>query len=76
MCLYLVENPRKKEFVDSELARGRVSKFYWWVAIRSRGWGLVSLIVELQFFQDSGFKFTLRIARLNPPRFLLVWFPR
>ena len=28
MCLYLVENPRKKEFVDSELARGRVSKFY------------------------------------------------
>ena len=26
---------RKKEFVDSELAGGRVSKFYWWVAIRS-----------------------------------------
>ena len=26
---------RKKESVDSELARGRVSKFYWWVAIRS-----------------------------------------
>ena len=24
MCLYLVENPRKKESVDSELARGRV----------------------------------------------------
>ena len=36
---------RKKESVDSELARGRVSKFYWWVAIRSRAWGLVSLIV-------------------------------
>ena len=34
MCLYLVENPRKKESVDSEFARGRVSKFYWWVAIR------------------------------------------
>ena len=45
VCLYLVENPRKKEFVDSELARGRVSKFYWWVAIRSRVWRLVSLIV-------------------------------
>ena len=28
-----------------ELACGRVSKFYWWVAIRSRAWGLVSLIV-------------------------------
>ena len=33
VCLYLVENPRKKEFVDSEFvdsefARGRVSKFY------------------------------------------------
>ena len=28
-CLYLVLNPRKKESVDSELARGRVSKFYW-----------------------------------------------
>ena len=27
------------------VARGRVSKFYWWVAIRSRAWGLVSLIV-------------------------------
>ena len=36
---------KKKESVDSELARGRVSKFYWWVAIRSRAWGLVSLIV-------------------------------
>ena len=36
---------RKKESVDSELARGRVSKFYWWVAIRSQAWGLVSLIV-------------------------------
>ena len=29
VCLYLVENPRKKESVDSEFARGRVSKFYW-----------------------------------------------
>ena len=38
-------NPRKKESVDSKLARGRVSKFYWLVAIRSRAWGLVSLIV-------------------------------
>ena len=27
MCLYLLENPRKKEFVVLELARGRVSKF-------------------------------------------------
>ena len=44
MCLYLVENPRK-ESVDSELARDRVSKFYWWIAIKSRAWGLVSLIV-------------------------------
>ena len=66
--MYLVENPRKREFMDSELARGHVNKFYWWVAIRSRAWGLVSLIVELRFFQDSGFKFTLRIARLNPPQ--------
>ena len=45
VCLYLVENPRKKESVDSKLVRGRVSKFYWWIAIRSRAWGLVSLIV-------------------------------
>ena len=36
---------RKKESVDSELARGHVSKFYWWVAIKSRVWELVSLIV-------------------------------
>ena len=26
-CLYLLENPRKKESVVSELARGHVSKF-------------------------------------------------
>ena len=38
-------NPRKKESVDSEFARGRASKFYWWVAIRSRAWRLVNLIV-------------------------------
>ena len=38
-------NPRKKESMDSELARDRVSKFYWLVAIRSRAWGLVSHIV-------------------------------
>ena len=38
-------NPRKKESVDSELTHGRVSKFYWWVVIRSRAWGLVNLIV-------------------------------
>ena len=38
-------NLRKKESVDSELTRGRVSKFYWWIAIRSQAWGLVSLIV-------------------------------
>ena len=41
MCLYLVENPRKKESVDSELARGRVSKFYWLVALGIRAWVLV-----------------------------------
>ena len=39
-------NPRKKESVDSKLARGRVSKFYWLVAIRSQAWGLVSRIVS------------------------------
>ena len=27
VCLYLLENPKKKESVVSELARGRVSKF-------------------------------------------------
>ena len=27
VCLYLLENPRKKESVVSELARGRISKF-------------------------------------------------
>ena len=32
-------NPRKKEFVDSEFARGRVSKFYLWVVIKSQAWG-------------------------------------
>ena len=27
VCLYLLENPRKKEFMVLEFARGRVSKF-------------------------------------------------
>ena len=27
VCLYLLENPRKRESMVSELARGRVSKF-------------------------------------------------
>ena len=27
VCLYLLQNPRKKEFVVSKFARGRVSKF-------------------------------------------------
>ena len=38
-------NPRKKEFVDSELARGRVSKFYRLVALGSRAEVLVSPFV-------------------------------
>ena len=40
-----MENPRKREFMDSELARGRVSKFYWLVALGSRAWVLVSPFV-------------------------------
>ena len=35
-------DPKKKESVDSELARGRVSKFYWSVALGSRVGVLVS----------------------------------
>ena len=35
-------NPRKKEFVDSELARGCVSKFYWLVALGSQAGVLVN----------------------------------
>ena len=50
VCLYLVVNQRKKESVNSKLARGHVSKFYWWVAIRSRAWRLISLIVWTSIF--------------------------
>ena len=45
MCLYLVENPRNKKSMDSELARDRVSKFYWLVALGSREGVLVSPFV-------------------------------
>ena len=38
-------NPRKKESVDSELTRGRVSKFYWLVALGSQAGVLVSPFV-------------------------------
>ena len=46
-----------------ELARGRVSKFLLMGSNRM----LVDAIVKLRFFH-SGLKFTLRIARLNPPQ--------
>ena len=38
-------NPRKKESMDSELARGHVSKFYWLVALGSRAGVFVSPFV-------------------------------
>ena len=58
MCLYLVVNSRKKESVNSKLAYGHVSKFYLWVAIRSRALGLVSIIVWTSILA-SGFAFYL-----------------
>ena len=45
MVLVAGGNPRKKEFVDSELAHGRVSKFYWLVALGSQAGVLVSHFV-------------------------------
>ena len=45
MCLYLVENPKKKESVDSKLARDCVSKFYWLVVLGSQAGVLVSPFV-------------------------------
>ena len=66
---------RNKKSMDSELARGRVNKCYWWVAIRSRASGLYVLLYELQFFLVD-LLFTLRIVRLNPPHvFYLFGFP-
>ena len=62
MCLYLVVNPKKKEYVDSELARRRVSKFYWWVAIRSQAWGLKSYCMNFDSFKIVDSRF------LNPPQ--------
>ena len=45
-------NPRKKESVDLELARGCVNKFYWWVAIRSQAWGAYkSYCMNFDFFK-------------------------
>ena len=64
MCLYLLENPRKKESVVSELACGRVSKF---LLVGSNRMLVVSPIEQLRFLH-SGFRFTLRIVRLNPPQ--------
>ena len=51
-------NSRKKESVNSKLAYGHVSKFYLWVAIRSRALGLVSIIVWTSILA-SGFAFYL-----------------
>ena len=65
---------RKKEYVDSEFARGRVSKFYWWVVIRSRAWGLVILIVWTSIL-SSGLAFYLKDSYVkSSPGFLPVWF--
>ena len=65
MCLYLLKNPKKKESMVLELARGRVSKFL--LVGSNRMLVVYVAIVKLQFFH-SGFRFTLRIARLNPPQ--------
>ena len=40
-------NLRKNESVDLELARGRVSKFYWLVALGSQAGVLVSPFVSI-----------------------------
>ena len=65
MCLYLLENPRKKKSMVSELACGHVSKF---LLVGSNRMLVVQVaIVKLRFFH-SGFMFTLRIVRLNPPQ--------
>ena len=42
-CIWWWIQERRSPWIRS--LRGRVSKFYWWVAIRSWAWGLVSLIV-------------------------------
>ena len=63
VCLYLLENPRKKESVVSELARGRVSKFL--LVGSNRDVSGLSPVEKLWFFH-SGFRFILRIVRLNP----------
>ena len=63
--MYLLENLRKKESVVSELARGYVSKF---LLVGSNRMLVVQVaIVKLRFFH-RGFRFTLRIAKLNPPQ--------
>ena len=64
MCLYLLENLRKKEYVVSELARGRVNKFL--LVGNNRMLVVKVATIKLLFFH-SGFRFILRIARLNPP---------
>ena len=64
MYLYLLENPRKKESVVSELARGHVSKF---LLVGSNRMLVVSPVEQFRLFR-SGFRFTLRIVRLNPPQ--------
>ena len=64
MCLYLLENPRKKESVVSKLTRGRINKFLLVGSIRML---VVCLAEQLRFFY-SGLRFTLRIVRLNPPQ--------
>ena len=68
----MLDNPKKKEFVVSELARGRVSKFL--LVGSNRMLVVYVAIVKLRFFH-SGFRFTLRIVRLNPPQVFTVWFP-
>ena len=74
MCLYLLENPRKKESVVLDLARGRVSKF---LLVGSNKMLVVYVaIVKLRFYH-SGFRFTLRIVRLYPPQiFYQFGFPK
>ena len=45
MLVFGGESKKKKESVDSELARGHASKYYWLVALGSRAGVLVSPFV-------------------------------
>ena len=70
----VLQRPKKEGVRGFGACTWSCRKFYWWVVIRSRAWGLVILIVWTSIL-SSGLAFYLKDSYVkSSPGFLPVWF--